>query len=71
MGRVRPYAAEVQHGVPQGAPRGPLVPLFTMVYLLIAVGVGVGAHHFPEVAGPVSLALATFLTLDRVTGQIR
>ncbi|MFF0467610.1 hypothetical protein ACFYPX_09325 [Micromonospora zamorensis] len=47
------------------------MPLSTLAYLLVAATVGVGAHHVPNVATPVSLALATFLTLDRVTRQIQ
>ncbi|WP_167493124.1 hypothetical protein [Micromonospora ureilytica] len=47
------------------------MPVDTVAYLLVAGTVGVGAHHVPDVATPVSLALVTFLTLDRVTRQIR
>ncbi|RQX13361.1 hypothetical protein DDE19_25820 [Micromonospora ureilytica] len=61
----------MQHGVSQGASRKRWVPVDTVAYLLVAGTVGVGAHHVPDVATPVSLALVTFLTLDRVTRQIR
>jgi hypothetical protein len=47
------------------------IPLSTIYYLAIASGIGTSAHYLPDLAGPVSLGLATFLTLDRVTRQIR
>ncbi|MEV0427874.1 hypothetical protein [Micromonospora sp. NPDC050495] len=55
----------------ESAPRERTIPLTTVAYLALATGIGAGAHYLPELAGPVSLGLATFLTLDRVTRQIR
>ncbi|WP_176739804.1 hypothetical protein [Micromonospora aurantiaca (nom. illeg.)] len=47
------------------------MPLVTMLIALVAVGVGVGTHLVPEASTPVGLALATFITLDRLTRQGR
>ncbi|SCL43300.1 hypothetical protein GA0070615_6385 [Micromonospora aurantiaca] len=71
MTRLRPYAAEMQHTVLFGSAPGPKVPLVTMLIALVAVGVGVGTHLVPEASTPVGLALATFITLDRLTRQGR
>lgn len=70
MGRIGPSSGEGIHGVPHRAARERMVPLNTIILLGISSCVGVAAHYFPEVATPVSLGLAFFLTLDRVRRQI-
>ncbi|MFC0504249.1 hypothetical protein [Micromonospora costi] len=71
MNSVLPYPPEPQYKVPSGAPQGRTVPLRTLAFALVAAVVGVGAQYLPEMSTPVSLALATFLVLDRVYRQIR
>ncbi len=51
-------------------PREPQVPLRKLVLLAIAVGVGFGADHQPDLAVPVVLALASFSALDRFDRMI-
>ncbi|MFI7431379.1 hypothetical protein ACIBPB_30780 [Micromonospora sp. NPDC049836] len=83
MPRLRAYAAEVQHGVPQvihkgspqvipqGALGEPGIPYSTLLMGLFAAAVGVGTHLVPESATPVGLALATFVMLQRERRQYR
>lgn len=67
-----PDAVATQHVLgSESAPRERTIPLVTVAYLVLATSIGVGAHYLPDLAGPVGLGLATFLTLDRVTRQIR
>ncbi|WP_200215533.1 hypothetical protein [Micromonospora coerulea] len=56
---------------PQPSSRGRQIPLSTAAYLLIATVVGVTAHQHPDGVAPLSLALATFLTLERLHRSIR
>ncbi|MEU5931146.1 hypothetical protein [Micromonospora sp. NPDC047187] len=71
MATLPAYTEESQHKVPNAAPQGRAIPLRTVAFALIAAFVGVGAQYLPEMSTPVSLALATFLVLDRVDRQIR
>ncbi|MER5605200.1 hypothetical protein AB0F93_14055 [Micromonospora tulbaghiae] len=68
--RVRHAAAQLQQSEPQVTPRERSIPLRTLGFLGISAAVGVSAQYLPEMATPASLALATFLTLDRVNRQI-
>lgn len=62
--------APLQYVIPTALPRGRQIPLSTAGYLLVAVVVGVAANQYPDVVAPVSLALATFLTLERLHRSI-
>ncbi|MEV4816197.1 hypothetical protein [Micromonospora tulbaghiae] len=61
----------MQHSERRGTPRHRTLPLRTLGILAISALVGLGAQHLPDMATSVSLALATFLTLDRVDRQIQ
>ncbi|MGC4886626.1 hypothetical protein [Micromonospora sp. DT227] len=60
-----------QQSEPQVGRSGRVIPLRTLLFLVISIGVGFGGSYVPDIGNSASLTLAMFLTLDRLHRQVQ